>query len=97
MPDHPATTPQPNVNPKLRPKAVVVLNALLSGQTVEMEGTKWRLDANNELCSVARNSHGDDVLLRCDCTIGGFVRMTETLDLTETFLIGAINVLRQGI
>ena len=82
---------------RFKPKAVIVLNALLSGQVVEMEGTKWRLDDHNELCSIATNEAGEEKLLRCDCTIGGFVRMAESLDLAETFLVGAINVLRQGI
>ncbi|GAH76145.1 unnamed protein product, partial [marine sediment metagenome] len=80
-----------------RAKPVVVLNALLSGSEVEMEGTRWVLDDRGELCSIATNQHGDEKLLRCDCTIGGFIAMCEKLDLTDTFLIGAVNVLRQGI
>ena len=68
-----------------RPKPVIVLEALIAGQTVNIGGVNYALSEDNKLCviSVCGLPQGKGLTVACD--ISEFCKMTEKLDDKDIF------------
>lgn len=85
----------------MRPKAVIILEALLSGLSVKwpVDGGEFVLaeEANGslDLCQIGRTESGEEVYLRSHITLGKFLEISEKLPESDVFILSANIVLNK--
>jgi hypothetical protein len=95
----PPTSREGVLDVSLRAKASVVLEALLLGATVKLDGESYVLDDNHALCIPAKKftlgskKPPEDCLLAVDMTLQEFLKACEKLTGEDVFLLNASNVL----
>ena len=77
----------------MKTKPIIVLEALLQGHVVTMDGTNYVLD-NNKLymkClqTNTKSKEEKQILLKVNLSIDNFIRECETLSFDESFIISS--------
>ena len=84
-----------------RPNGIIVLEAMLDGRKVKIDGQTWCMSEDHEICMPAKHYKGDldgeyeEVGMKVEMSVGVFFNMCEKLTEEEVFTISAESVLTE--
>lgn len=76
----------------MKHSSLIVLDALLNGMIVELDGRRYGLDEKNRLLAMLEDNESGMVV---DCSLPAFISWCEKVSEQEIFLIAANNALTQ--
>jgi len=80
-------------------KALLLMQVFAAGIEVEYDKNRWKLAANEEdkynLCAVAEDTNGNEVLLNTLCSLTAFIEMADQISSDQLFLLTGNVILNQ--